>query len=94
MLELTGAIMIKDLISIANKLDKSGLTKEADILDRLLAKTSQMAEEQEEEVLNNPVEKIISGVTSAIEGLNEIGATEDVDEDLSALNKILEKYLS
>lgn len=87
--------MIKDLISIANKLDSKGLTKEADILDQILVKTSQMAEEaaEEAETSTDSAEKIISGLTSAIEGLSEMESSKEIEEDLDFLSKILEKYL-
>lgn len=87
--------MIKDLISIANKLDSKGLTKEADILDQILVKTSQMAEEaaEEAETSTDSAEKIISGLTSAIEGLGEMENSKEIEKDLDFLSKILEKYL-
>jgi hypothetical protein len=40
-----GDFMIRDLIKIANKLDRVGLNKEADILDKIILKISSMTKE-------------------------------------------------
>jgi hypothetical protein len=86
-------MMIRDIISIANKLDLKGLTKEADILDGLLAKTSQMAEVTEESS-EEPSELIISGLTTAIEGLSSLEGSKEKEKDLELLYSLLEKYLT
>jgi LysM repeat protein len=39
--------MLKDLVKIANKLDRIGLTKEADILDNFVKKLAQHMEDKE-----------------------------------------------
>ena len=82
--------MIKKIISIANTLDQNGLTKEADILDRLLIKTSEAIIEDSED----PNDKIISGLTLTIEGLSELENSAQVKKDLDLLSTLLEKYLA
>ena len=63
--------MIKQLIKLANHLDKKGLTKEADYLDTVISK---YAEEQKSEDAGESDEEASDGETveqAAVKKLNE-----------------------
>jgi hypothetical protein len=88
--------MIKNIILVANSLDKKGLTKEADILDKILVKIAQAAEELEEdnsESDDSESEDIVSSTTAEIVRLSEEEPSEDRDRRLEELSRILEDNL-
>jgi hypothetical protein len=88
--------MIKNIILVANSLDKKGLTKEADILDKILVKIAQAAEELEEdnsESDDSESEDIVSSTTAEIVRLSEEEPSEDRDRRLEELYEILEDNL-
>jgi len=86
--------MIRDLISTANRLDSQGLTKEADILDKLLVKMAQAAEESEEESEINSDDQFISAVTTVIDGLKSKPETPDSSKQVDLLSQLLEERIS
>jgi len=86
--------MIRDLISTANQLDRQGLTKEADILDKLLVKMAQAAEESEEESEINSDDQFISAVTTVIDGLKSKPETPDSSKQVELLSQLLEDRIS
>lgn len=83
--------MIKEIISVANTLDKKGLTKEADILDQLLVKMSQMAEENLEEVSES--DDLISAITTVIDKLSSQPENEENLQKIEMLSSLLEENL-
>lgn len=88
--------MIKNIISVANSLDRKGLTKEADILDNLLAKMAQMAEEAEEDLdLEEDSESgdLVSAITTIIDQLSSQPQTEDTSQKIEMLSSLLEDSL-
>lgn len=90
--------MIKNIILVANSLDKKGLTKEADILDKILVKIAQAAEELEEDNSesddsDSESEDIVSSTTAEIVRLSEEEPSEDRDRRLEELSRILEDNL-
>jgi len=88
--------MIKNIILVANSLDKKGLTKEADILDKILVKIAQAAEELEEdssESDDSESDDIVSSTTAEIVRLSEEEPSEDRDRRLEELYGILEDNL-
>jgi hypothetical protein len=85
--------MIKDLISVANKLDTKGLTKEADILDRLLVKMSQMAEEEISEEEPGSETDVLSAITTVIDNLKSREATPETESQIDLLSQLLEENL-
>ena len=85
--------MIKDLISVANKLDTKGLTKEADILDRLLVKMSQMAEEEASEEEPGSETDVLSAITTVIDNLKSREATPETESQIDLLSQLLEENL-
>lgn len=90
--------MIKNIILVANSLDKKGLTKEADILDKILVKIAQAAEELEEDNSesddsDSESEDIVSSTTAEIVRLSEEEPSEDRDRRLEELYRILEDNL-
>jgi hypothetical protein len=85
--------MIKDLISVANKLDKKGLTKEADILDRLLVKVSQLVEEDLSEESLPPETDLISAITTVIDDLKKKDPTPETESQIDLLSQLLEQNL-
>jgi len=86
--------MIRDLISTANCLDRQGLTKEADILDKLLVKMAQAAGESEEESEINSDDQFISAVTTVIDGLKSKPETPDSSKQVDLLSQLLEERIS
>jgi hypothetical protein len=84
--------MIKDIILIANSLDKKGLTKEADILDSLLIKMAQMAEEEELED-NSDSDQLVSAITTIIDKLSSQQPTDENSEKIKMLESLLEESL-
>lgn len=85
--------MIKDLISVANKLDNKGLTKEADILDRLLVKVSQMAEEEISEEETGSETDVLSAITTVIDNLKSREASPETESQIDLLSQLLEENL-
>lgn len=88
--------MIKNIISVANSLDRKGLTKEADILDNLLAKMAQMAEEAEQALeLEEDSESgdLVSAITTIIDQLSSQPQTEDTSQKIEMLSSLLEDSL-
>ena len=88
--------MIKNIISVANSLDRKGLTKEADILDNLLAKMAQMAEESKEDLeLEEDSESgdLVSAITTIIDQLSSQPQTEDTSQKIEMLSSLLEDSL-
>ena len=88
--------MIKNIISVANSLDRKGLTKEADILDNLLAKMAQMAEEAEKDLeLEEDSESgdLVSAITTIIDQLSSQPQTEDTSQKIEMLSSLLEDSL-
>ena len=88
--------MIKNIISVANSLDRKGLTKEADILDNLLAKMAQMAEEAKEDLeLEEDSESgdLVSAITTIIDQLSSQPQTEDTSQKIEMLSSLLEDSL-
>lgn len=84
--------MIKNIIKVANSLDQRGLTKEADILDQLLVKMAQMAEEESED--SSESDEIISATTTLIDRLSQEAPSEERDKRLEILNSLLEDSLN
>ncbi len=82
--------MIKKIISISNKLDQHGLTSEADVLDSLIFKAAQMAEE-ESDLGSSDEDNYLEALTTVIANLSGKPGSE---KQIEVLNSLLEDRFS